>query len=182
MKVSEIAEQLAINPNTVFHMKSRRSWGNGKTKGRIVEVTTEKASDYSWSTKTRTCYVVEIMERDYTVHDRFSYSVQRMSERLLPQHIYGVWSETTTLEDECVKYGESMSKADESRKRNDERKMELAMFIIAQAKRHSTESHFYHASEWHVMGLGLPFLEALAKALGYTEPTTRAHDHICVDA
>lgn len=177
MKVSEIAEQLAINPNTVFHMKSRRSWDNGKTKGRIVETTTEKQNNYSWCNKTRTCYVVEVMERDYRSDGSHHYSVMRLSERLLPQHIYGVWSETTPLEDECVSYGESMTKASEARQRNDMRKMALATFIIAQAKRHSTEPYFYHASEWQVMALGLPFLEALAKALGYTEPTTQAHDH-----
>lgn len=167
MKVSEIAEQLAKNPNTVFHMKGGRRWGDD-TKGRIIEVTSEQYGKYSWKQETRVCYKVEVLARDYGNGDEFAYTVKSVSETVLPQHIYGVWSDTQTLEEECVRYGESSRKSAERKAKNTERTNMLTDFIVEQARAH--HEGYLSVYEWKLKETGLPFLEALAKALGLNEP------------
>lgn len=163
MKVSEIAEQLAKNPNTVFRMKGGRRWGKD-TKGRIVEVTSEQYGKY-YRQGTRVCYKVEVMEHAYDKDDEFRYTVKSVRETILPQHIYGIYSDTITLEEECVRYGEASRKSSETRAQNNERTDVLTDFIVEQARAH----HEGYLSVSELNGAGLPFLEALAKALGYDE-------------
>lgn len=171
MKVSEIAEQLAKNPNTVFRMKGGRRWADN-TKGRIIEVTSE-----TWqgrANKTRVCYKVEVIERDYDKNDKFAYTIKKAYDTILPQHIYNVWSDTRTLEEECVSYGEASRKSAERRAQNNERTNVLTEFIIEQARAH--HKGYMSVYEWKLKEMGLDFLEALAKALGYDE---RAKELAC---
>lgn len=172
MKVSEIAEQLAKNPNTVFRMKDARRWGDN-TKGRIIEVTSE-----AWqgrANKTRVCYKVEVIDRDYHSDDRFAYTIRKAREAILPQHIYNVWSDTVTLEEECVSYGEASRKSAERRVQNDKRTDVLTEFIVEQAKAH--HKGYLSVYEWKLKETGLPFLEALAKALGYQQYCDERHNN-----
>jgi len=164
MKVSEIAEQLAKNPNTVFRLKSHRRWGDN-TQGRIIEVTSEPYGKY-YQQGTRVCYKVEVMERDYSKKgDDFAYTVAEASETILPQHIYSIYSDTITLEEECVHHGEDSRKSAERKAQNNERTNVLTEFIVEQARAH--HKGYMSVYEWKLKEMGLPFLEALAKALGY---------------
>ena len=172
MKVSEIAEQLAKNPNTVFRMKGGRRWGDD-TKGRIIEVTSEPYGKY-YQQGTRVCYKVEVMERDYGKDDKFAYTIKKVGETILPQHIYGVWSDTQTLEEECVRYGEVSRKSAETKAQNTERINVLTEFIAEQARAH--HEGYLSVYEWKLKETGLPFLEALAKALGYQQYCDERHN------
>jgi len=66
-----------------------------------------------------------------------------------------------------VSYGEASRKSAERRAQNNERTNVLTEFIIEQARAH--HKGYMSVYEWKLKEMGLDFLEALAKALGYDE-------------
>lgn len=163
MKVSEIAEQLAKNPNTVFHMKHPDNY-MGNTLGRIVEVTTTGIGGGRWNTHSRmtTAYKVEIREKDYYATSKYALKLVKPSKALLPQYIHAVYSDTQTLEETVVEYrlyheGLVMEKAFRS-----ERKKVFITYIANTV--HGADAHTF---VWQYAKLDEDTLEALAKALGY---------------
>lgn len=167
MKVSEIAEQLAKNPNTVFLVKEE--WGSDSVKGRIVEVTTTTIGGDKWrggyGGRNTTAYKVEVMGRDYDDSDRFAYKVKARSKPVLPQHIYGVFSDERTLEEECERTRVACHKNVQVRETMRARKDALLDYIITTVYRTTN----VRTSQYDYEKLWDSTLEALAKALGYEE-------------
>lgn len=170
MKVSEIAEQLAKNPNTVFSMKQPYNYGKDAW-GRIVEVVTvtQGKSYYSqFNTRKVTAYKVEIMgwnfgkdENGYTDYGKRVYKPVMCDKHVLPQHIYHVRTDTETLEELCETQASVDEKwAQEKAKLKSRRETLITYLVNAVGQR--TSSYDYEK-------LWDSTLEALAKALGYTE-------------
>lgn len=163
MKVSEIAEQLAKNPSTVFTMKAE--WGSGNVLGRIVEVTTTTIGGDKWRNgiggRTTTAYKVEVMERDYNDSDKFAYKVGARSKPVLPQHVHGVYSEEHTLEEECERSRVASHESARVKAMMTARREALLSYITATVGQGT--SRYDYAKLWDST------LEALAKALGYEE-------------
>lgn len=169
MKVLEIAEQLAKNPNTVFRMKDPSSYGKD-TYGRIVEVVTVTQGKHHYAqfnTRQATVYEVEIMTFGYT-EDKSAYVVRKGYKKVLPQHVYSVRTDTQTLEELCVERELQDAEYANSERVKDERIKLLTDFITDKMKEQGYESVY----EWELKRLGLPFMEALVKALGYVELDT----------
>lgn len=174
MKVSEIAEQLAKNPSTVFMVKEE--WGSGNVKGRIVEVTTTTIGGDSWrggyGGRTVTAYKVEVMERDYNDSDRFAYTVKGRSKPVLPQHIRGVFSDELTLEEECERTRVARHKSVQVKATIKARKDALIDHIVTTVQRTTN----VRTSQYDYEKLWDSTLEALAKTLGYDERHTNMLD------
>lgn len=170
MKVSEIAEQLAKNPNTVFMVKEE--WGSGNVKGRIVEVTTTTIGGDRWRSgyggRTATAYKVEVMERDYNSSDKFAYKVGARSKPVLPQHIHGVFSDERSLEEECERTRVASHESVRAKAEITARREALISHIVATVGQRT--SRYDYEKLWDST------LEALAKALGYGERHTNGLD------
>lgn len=170
MKVSEIAEQLAKNPNTVFMVKEE--FGSGNVKGRIVEATTTTIGGDRWRSgyggRTATAYKVEVMERDYNSSDRFAYTVKQRSKPVLPQHIHGVFSDELTLEEECERTRVAGHELERVKATITARREALISYIVATVAQRTSPFEYEKLRDYT--------LEALAKALGYDERHTNTLD------